>query len=145
VYGVGRDQGLTSSPTVAMLHAAAGRGFTIPYGGGSQLHFAEDAADVFVAASRTDYEGAIVADLGGPAVQMREVVEAIRRAAGSLEAPIEFEDKPLPFPAEVHDGDLESVLGPVRWTSLDEGVGRTVESFRALLREGLVALPEPAA
>jgi UDP-glucuronate 4-epimerase len=145
VYGVGRDQGLTSSPTVAMLHAAAGRGFTIPYGGGSQLHFAEDAADVFVAASRADYEGAIVADLGGPAVQMREVVEAIRRAAGSLEAPIEFEDKPLPFPAEVHDGDLESVLGPVRWTSLDEGVGRTVESFRALLREGLVALPEPAA
>jgi hypothetical protein len=37
------------------------------------------------------------------------------------------------------------VLGPVRWTSLDEGVGRTLESFRALLREGLVALPEPAA
>jgi UDP-glucuronate 4-epimerase len=144
VYGVGRDQGLTSSPTVAMLHAAAGRGFTIPYGGSSQLHFAEDAADIFVAASRADYAGATVADLGGPPVHMRQIVESIRRAAGDVEGPIEFEDTPLPFPGEVNDGDLESVIGPVRWTPLEEGVARTIESFRALLREGLVALPEPA-
>ena len=83
VYGVGRDQGLTSSPTVAMLHAAAGRGFTIPYGGSSQLHFADDAAAAFVAASRAEYAGATVADIGGPATGMGEVVAAIERAAGA--------------------------------------------------------------
>src|SRR5262249_11824732 len=33
VYGVGRDQGLTSAPTAAMLAAAAGLPYAIPYGG----------------------------------------------------------------------------------------------------------------
>jgi nucleoside-diphosphate-sugar epimerase len=144
VYGVGRDQGLTSSPTVAMLHAAAGRGHRIPYGGSSQMHFVEDAAAVFVAASRAAHEGALVADLGGPSVSMADVVAAIERAAGPLEPPPSFEDTPLPFPAEVGAGDLEGVLGPLPRTPLDEGVGRTIEAFRRLLAAGLLAPPEPA-
>ena len=141
VYGVGRDQGVTSSPTVAMLHAAAGRGCHIPYGGGSQLHLAEDAAATFVAASRAEHEGAVVADLGGPAVAMAEVVEAIERAAGELDGAVTFDPAPLPFPDEVNDGDLEAVIGPVPRTPLDAGVERTVADFRRLLAEGLVALP----
>ena len=40
VYGVGRDQGLTSAPTTAMLAAAAGAAYTIPYGGAAQLQLA---------------------------------------------------------------------------------------------------------
>jgi UDP-glucuronate 4-epimerase len=144
VYGVGRDQGLTSSPTVAMLHAAGGRGYRIPYGGASQLHFAEDAAGVFVAAANAPYEGAVVADLGGPSVHMADIVAAIEAAAGPLEPAAGFEDAPLPFPGEVHDGDLEAVLGPLTWTPLEEGVARTIASFRQLLAEGLVTPPEPA-
>src|SRR3954453_12338064 len=96
VYGVGRDQGLTSSPTVAMLHAAGGRGYRIPYGGASQLHFAEDAAGVFVAAANAPYEGAVVADLGGPSVHMADIVAAIEAAAGPLEPAAGFEDALLP-------------------------------------------------
>jgi nucleoside-diphosphate-sugar epimerase len=145
VYGVGRDQGLTSAPTVAMLHAAAGRGHRIPYGGSSQLHFVEDVAAAFVAASRAEHAGALVADLGGPAVPMADVVAAIERAAGPLEPAPSFEDTPLPFPAEAHDGDLEAVLGPLPRTPLDEGVAKTIESFRRLLAERLVALPDTAA
>ena len=144
VYGVGRDQGLTSSPTVAMLHAAAGRGYRIPYGGASQLHFTEDVAATFVAAARADYEGALVADLGGPTTHMSEIVAAIERAAGPLEPAPGFEDKPLPFPAEVGDGDLEAAIGPLPRTPLDEGVARTIASFRQLLADGLVSPPAPA-
>ena len=51
VYGVGRDQGVTSAPTVAMLAAAAGRAYTIPYGGACQMQLARDVARAFVAAS----------------------------------------------------------------------------------------------
>jgi|KBSSwiStaDraftv2_1062776.scaffolds.fasta_scaffold177928_2 nucleoside-diphosphate-sugar epimerase len=145
VYGVGRDQGLTSSPTVAMLHAAAGRGYRIPYGGASQLHFTEDVAAIFVAAARAQYEGALVADLAGPSVHMADIVAAIAGAAGPLEPAPSFEDTPLPFPGEVHDGDLEAVIGPLPRTPLDEGVARTIASFRQLLAEGLVSPPEPAA
>ena len=142
VYGVGRDQGLTSSPTVAMLHAAAGRGYHIPYGGSSQLHFAEDAAAAFVAASRADHEGALVADLGGPGRPWRGRRRDRARRRGRSTGRRASTDKPLPFPAEVHAGDLEAVVGPLPRTPLDEGVARTVEAFRRLLAEGLVALPE---
>ena len=45
VYGVGRDQGLTSGPNAAMLAAAAGEAYTIGYSGRSQLQLAEDVAD----------------------------------------------------------------------------------------------------
>ena len=142
VYGVGRDRGLTSQPTVAMLLAAAGRGHRIPYGGACQLQLVEDAAAAFVAASRARHDGALVADLGGPASHMADVVAAIERAAGPLDRPPSFEEAPLPFPAEVHDGDLEAVTGPLPRTPLQAGVARTIDAFRAFLAAGLVRLPD---
>src|SRR3954452_18302475 len=44
VYGPGRDQGLTSAPTTAMLAAAAGRPYRLPFGGAYQLQYAPDVA-----------------------------------------------------------------------------------------------------
>ena len=76
---------------------------------------------------------------------MADIVAAIAGAAGPLEPAPSFEDTPLPFPGEVHDGDLEAVIGPLPRTPLDEGVARTIASFRQLLAEGLVSPPEPAA
>jgi len=52
VYGPGRDQGLTSAPTSAMLAAAAGRPYRLPFGGAYQLQYAPDVAGAFVAAAR---------------------------------------------------------------------------------------------
>ena len=57
VYGVGRDQGVTSAPTTAMLAAAAGTPFTIPYGGAAQLQLARDVARAFIAASLAGARG----------------------------------------------------------------------------------------
>ena len=48
VFGPGRDQGLTSAPTTAMLAAACGRPYRIPFGGTSQFQYAPDAARAFV-------------------------------------------------------------------------------------------------
>ena len=42
VYGPGRDQGLTSGPSLAMAAAARGEGHTIAYGGTAQYDFAPD-------------------------------------------------------------------------------------------------------
>ncbi len=44
VYGPGRDQGLTSTPTKAMLAAAAGKPFHITYGGRFGFQYADDTA-----------------------------------------------------------------------------------------------------
>ena len=130
VYGPGRDQGVTSTPTVAMLAAARGEPYRISFGGRTQLHYAPDVARAFVTATRSQQEGAEVFDVGGPAVHMSEVVAAIEAAAPEAAGTITYEDVPLPFPEELHAGGLEVALTP-----LEQGVRETVDHFRRHLRE----------
>jgi nucleoside-diphosphate-sugar epimerase len=136
VYGVGRDQGLTSSPTAAMAAAAHGEGFHIAYGGRSHLQFVEDVARNFVAAARADHEGAGVYNLQGSVVDMGEVVAAIEAAVPEVAGRVSRADTPLPFPPEVDATAFERAVGRPAQTSLEDGVRRTVERFRALSATG---------
>ena len=81
VYGPGRDQGLTSAPTAAMLAAAAGVPYKLPFGGAYQLQYAPDVAAAFVAAARERAAGAQLRDVGGPTTHTEQVIAAIERAA----------------------------------------------------------------
>lgn len=128
VYGPGRDFGVTSEPTFAMLAAAQGRPFHIGYGGCSHMQFAEDVARNFIAAARSGYRGAAVVNLAGSVVHMSEVVRAIEAAAPQAAGSVTFDDRPLPFPGQV-DSTNEVFASPVE-TGLDEGVRRTIEHFR---------------
>jgi UDP-glucuronate 4-epimerase len=143
VYGAGRDQGLTSAPTTAMLAAAAGVPYRIPYGGASQLQYGRDVAQAFVAASRADYEGASVHNLSGRRVTMAEVVEAIATAAPESAGSITFDNVLLPFPEEVDGGSFAAVVGSLPETSLADGVRETISRFRELLAAGLLVPPSP--
>lgn len=136
VYGVGRDRGLTSEPTVAMLRAARGEGHHIPFGGRSHMQYASDVAAAFVAAARSGVQGAELLNLGGSVVGMEEVVAAIERAAPEVAGQVSHDDDPLPFPPEVLAEDLERRLGPLPHTPLEDGVARTVELFRDLIARG---------
>jgi len=137
-YGPGRDQGVTSKPTVAMIAAAAGRPYHIDFGGGCQFQFVEDVAAPFVAAARSDRPGAEVFSIGGPRIGVDEVVEAIAAVEPASRGAVTFGERILPFP-EAFDGDpLEAALGPQPVTSLADGVRRTVETYRSALQRGLV-------
>ena len=133
VYGVGRDQGVTSAPTAAMLAAAAGKPYRIPYGGSAQLQLAQDAARAFVAASLAGHAGASVHNLRGQKASVEEIVAAIGSDA------IGYDDVRLPFPEEVDSGSFDELLPGFKETPLDEGVRTTVERFRALLAAGKIA------
>ncbi|MEE8280123.1 MAG: SDR family oxidoreductase [Alphaproteobacteria bacterium] len=137
VYGEGRDQGLTSAPTKAMLAAAAGRPFTIPFAGRLQFQHAGDVAEAILRCAAAKLAGAEVYDLGGPPVAVEEIVTAIRHVVDG--ADIVCEGDPLPFPDARQAGALDSVVGPLEWTPLEEGVARTVAAFRDLLARGLVS------
>lgn len=140
VYGVGRDQGLTSQATMAMLAAAREQPYHIGFGGSLQMEYAEDVAHAFVAASRTRHDGARVFNTGGDTVvQVGDIVAAIERAAPTAAGTITFDDTPLPFPTDFGPSALVDVLGPVPRTSLEKGVHETVEDFRRLLKKGLLA------
>jgi nucleoside-diphosphate-sugar epimerase len=139
VYGVGRDQGLTSTPTKAMFAAAVGQPYHISYGGKCDFEYADDAAKAFIAAARAPFAGMDVFNLTGHAAHMTEVVAAIEAAAPAMKGKITFEPKPLPFPEEMDGAPLEQVIGAVSRTSLTEGVAWTINRFQELVASGEMA------
>lgn len=138
VYGVGRDQGVTSTPTTAMLAAAANKPYHISYGGQTVFQYADDTARAFIQAARTKYDGAGAFNLGGLSPHMTEVVAAIQKAAPQAADKITFEDLQLPFPPEVDGTRLEEAIGKVHHKPLIDGVAETIDMFRTLIQQGKV-------
>lgn len=141
VYGVGRDQGLTSAPTVAMVAAAAGVPYTIPYGGAAQFQLARDVARAFIGASLSGYAGASVHGLPDPVATVQEVVAAITAAAPGCE--VGFKGEPLPFPEDAGSASFAEIVSGYAATPLADGVAETVERFRTLLAQGRISAPAP--
>jgi UDP-glucuronate 4-epimerase len=135
IYGPGRDQGLTSGPSVAMLAAAAGRPWHIPYGGYGLFQFAPDVADAMIQGARSKGRG-IARNVNGVTAHMEDVVAAIEAAAPDILGRITFDDVQIPSPARI-----ESVSGSDRVTPLSSGVARTIQMFRELLRSNRITAP----
>lgn len=138
VYGPGRDQGMTSTPSKAMLAAAVGRPYHISFGGTSVYHHAEDVAAVFIKAARTRLEGAPTYNLGGSTVHMREIVDAIEEAAPEVEGKITFPDGELSGPTAIDETKLNEDLGPIHWRNFAQGVRQTIEHLRAAVKANKV-------
>ncbi len=141
VYGPGRDQGMTSTPTRAMLAAAAGQPWHISFGGRNGFQFADDVAKIFIqAASLPDWKGAESFNLGGSIAHMSEVITAIEQAAPEVTGRITFEDDALTLPAGTSDRALASAIGLLPHTGLTEGVAFTIAHFREALATGRINL-----
>ncbi len=137
-YGPGRDQGVTSKPTVAMIAAAAGRAYHIDFGGGCQFQYVEDVAAAFISAARSNRPGAEVFSIGGPRIGVDEIVEVIAQVEPASRGRITFGDRVLPFPEAFDGAPLEAALGPQPVTALAEGVERTIATYRHAISRGLV-------
>jgi UDP-glucuronate 4-epimerase len=131
VYGPGRDQGLTSAPTAAMVAAAAGREFRIPFGGALQLQYVADAGEAFVRASEAGADGASVHNLDGPVATIPEVIAAIERAAPEAAGLITADEQPLPFPPSVDATSFTALVGGPVSRPLADGVAAAIARFRA--------------
>ncbi|MGH8943667.1 MAG: NAD-dependent epimerase/dehydratase family protein [Acidimicrobiia bacterium] len=140
-YGVGRDQGLTSGPTKAMLHAAAGRPYHIAFGGSLQMQHGQDLAGVLVAAADSAYQGATVLNLSTVATDVPTIVACIEAAAPGSAGSITFDETPLPFPPQPRFDDIEPFVGAVPETPLEVGVDSTIRHFERLLEGGQIEPP----
>jgi nucleoside-diphosphate-sugar epimerase len=138
VYGPGRDQGLTSSPTKAILAAVLGRGYEIGFGGSTLFHYAPDVARALVAALTAPHEGATVLNLNGSRSLISDFV-AILGGVVPTDG-ISYADRPLAFPDEIDTSGVE-LLGPPSLTPLAEGIAATAAFFRDLNERGSL-LPE---
>lgn len=138
VYGPGRDQGMTSTPTKAMLAAAIGRPYQITFGGTIVMEHAEDMAQVFIDAARVRPERAGAYDVGGNAVTVERIVGAITQAAPEMAGKLTFNPAPLAVTAEQDDVPLRALLGRLDWRPLEEGVQQTVAHFRRAVQDGRI-------
>jgi nucleoside-diphosphate-sugar epimerase len=136
VYGVGRDQGMTSDPTKAMLAVAAGRPFQVQFSGEVGMQYAPDVAAIFVDSALADYQGAGAYLLRGSVVTMDEIVDAIAEVEPGARELIDVVDNPLPLPADLSDDGLRGIIGEVPHTPLRDATRDTMERFRELLRTG---------
>jgi nucleoside-diphosphate-sugar epimerase len=131
VYGPGRDQGLTSGPSLAMAAAARGESYEIAYGGIAQYDWAPDVGRAFALAARAVSDDAHVANFPGVPSTMAEVVDAIEAAAPEAAGRVTWLEGQLPFPESLQASLLERLVGPLPRTSLVDGARLTIEHFRA--------------
>jgi UDP-glucuronate 4-epimerase len=141
VYGVGRDQGMTSGPTKAIVAALLGVPYAIGFGGSTLFQYADDVARTLLAASRSRLDGAHVFNLGGSIASMNELVETIESIVPDARGLITFDPTPLPFPAEIDHEGL-AALGPVPVTPFAEGIAASAEIYRELARRGRLVASE---
>jgi len=139
VYGPGRDQGLTSAPTKAMLAAAADKPFTVPFRGTLNFQYAGEVAEIFILCAEADVPPghSDVFDLQGTKATVETVVDRIRQVVPT--AKIAIDGAALPFPTEFDDRPLRKLIGDWPTTALDNGIDRSIAMFRDLLRRGLVS------
>lgn len=135
VYGVGRDQGMTSGPTKAVVAAVLGLPYTVAFGGPTLFQYAEDVARTLIAASRSRVSAAHVFNLPGEVADGPALVEVIEAAVPGSAGRITFEPVSLPFPSEIdHDG-IEA-LGPLPVTPFAAGIEASVAIYQALAARG---------
>jgi nucleoside-diphosphate-sugar epimerase len=142
VYGVGRDQGLTSKTTFAVLAAAEGKPYEVPFSGGVSWLYAGEAASAFIHAVARERTGAPVFDMNGVYAPVEEGLRILKQLAPS--AAISSSGQPLAFPMHLPDEPLRAFLGDYGSMPLDQGIRETYETFRSLIRRGMLALPAAA-
>ena len=135
VFGAGRDQGMTSSPTVAIAAAVLGTPYTITFGGTTLFQYAEDVAKTLILASRQAPVGSRVFNLGGSPVSIEDWIAAIDDVVPGAAALLTVGSSPLPFPADIEHTRLGE-LGDVPVTPYRDAIAATAAIFKGLAEDG---------
>jgi nucleoside-diphosphate-sugar epimerase len=136
LYGPGRDQGMTSTPTKAMLAAARGEPYHISFGGYNGFQYNDDVAKMFIQAAQTPVQDADVFNIKGNVAHMSEIVAAIEAAEPAIRGQITFEETPLSLPVGQDDQALRDLLHSVPNTPLADGIAKTIAHFKKAISDG---------
>lgn len=128
VFGMGRNQGLTSEPTKAMEAAAKGEDYHIGFGGNMQFHYASDVALQFIAAAEKPLDGAYTFNMGTESISVEMVAKLIMEIVPDVT--ITVGETILPFPAGFDASELYKAFETVYETDLKQAIEMTIEGFR---------------
>ena len=142
VYGVARDQGMSSKCTIAIHAAVLGQSYEIPYSGLTSWLYAGEAAAAFIAGILTDGNGSYHFNLNGEC----ETVEAAMGIVADLtpNVSIAITGAPLPFPPDLDDAPIRKHLGQYPSIPVASGIQDTYRAFQLLRDAGRLdeALPK---
>ena len=132
VYGVGRDQGLTSGPTSAMKAAVLGRPFHIGFSGPTDFHYVADTAAAFLACAERAPRGAHVFNLHGHTLDVAEFVRRIEGALPAARGRITHGGPRVPIPPRLGGAAIRACIGGLPSTPLESGIRETLDLLRGL-------------
>ena len=135
VFGAGRDQGMTSSPTAAIAAAVLGVPFQITFSGSTLFQYADDVARTLILASRSRASGARVFNLGGSRVALTDWITAIDEAVPGAAGLLSLSGPELPFPSDIAH-DRVAQLGAVPVTPYRDAISTTAQIYRDLAARG---------
>ncbi|HEY1761525.1 MAG TPA: NAD(P)-dependent oxidoreductase [Acidimicrobiales bacterium] len=140
VYGPGRDQGMTSDATKAILAAVLGEFFNFKFGGNMLLTYAPDCARAFIESARAAAGSgdALVLNVPGRRVGVAQLVAMIEELIPESAGLLSWETKPISAPALLSAPALGDVIDFVN-TSLEDGVRATIEHFRRAVDDGILS------
>jgi nucleoside-diphosphate-sugar epimerase len=138
VYGLGRDQGMTSDPTKAMLAAAAGVPFKIKFGGSMLLTYAPDCARAFIASARAAAGSgdAVSLNVPGHRIGISALVDLIEEIVPAARGLVSWEPMPFAVPSLLAGSALREAVGDVPNVPLADGVRETIAGFTEALAAG---------
>jgi nucleoside-diphosphate-sugar epimerase len=136
VYGVGRDQGLTSKTTIAILAAAANKPYTVPFRGPISWLHAGEVASAFISAIAKERSGAPVFDINGVSSTVERSLEVLKKVAPTMQ--VGWSGDALPFPMDLSDEPVRAYLGDYGSVPLETGIRNTYQAFQTLLAKRLI-------
>jgi len=137
VYGVGRDQGMTSKTTVATLAVAANTPYTIPFSGPTSALHAGEVAAAFIKSISKERDGAQVFDMNGIYTTVEKWVDILHKI--QPKARIKITGKAISLPFHLSDEPLRDYIGRYETIGLDFGIEQTFNAFKKLLSQGKIS------
>ena len=141
VYGVARDQGMTADIAKAILAVAAGKPFHIRYDGEIALQHASDVSRIFIDCARANYDGATICNLRNDVISVSDFMTQLKGMYPQAQITCETGNN-LPYPADLDDSGLRSILGSVPHIPLEDGIRQDFETFSALIEQGRIDLSQ---
>ena len=140
VNGVGRDQGMTSKQTVAMLAAALGEPYDIPYTGNVSHLSAAEVASAFIHCVAFEGDGAFVFDIFGESININDTIKMINTIKPNSK--ISCSGSNMPFPSKLSDEPLRNHLkeriGYYGMIDTKTMINETIKAFEVLIQNGSI-------
>ena len=136
VYGVGRDQGMTSGPTTAMRALVRGEASTIAFSGTTDFLYVADCAAAFLTCVDNCPEGAPVFNLSGQSLSVLDFVATVEKVATELgldaSGKISIDGPELPIVGALDGAALKAAFPQLQRTKVADAVRETLKRFIAL-------------